>query len=476
MIPYLKHWELSAAEVRDYRRNLGHRVRTQLLSVGFEESGFHYGAPEELFVLGPCSIAYGHRKVETFSKTSFHSTSAKSDSGKCKPTSTLSDETLLYLFGPYALTPYDFHHSIRSQTDVLSAAWIRVVGDQWVAGNTKVKNSGWCDWASGWESTCKCDFKGMNYTVKAKIEYDYIKTDEVYDGVLLVNAYGAYQLHDRGLIYFDPFTLNSWTQHNENARLLASTVDIFRTKGLVENLENVISSEFSTRIVGDKKNNVVDALGTRVTADLLDGDDLLLGGNFDVLAHLGNGTDNAQLTNGLYYLDGGSGYDTASYSGRTAPLTLNLQNKFLPRGDVLKNFEYIQGTNNTVPSYILGDNTNMSYLLLGHNNRFYGRSGSDLVIPEAKGSSVVRLRSGKNRMILPSGQHRLHCGINGDQIILSGSSNMGEGIEYTLSCPDWPRLADEQRPVSVIRWGLYDICAEPDSAHHNNLPFCLADR
>lgn len=110
---------------------------------------------------------------------------------------------------------------------------------------------------------------------------------------------------------------------------------------VLSSIENVTGSGFGDTLIGDDRDNVIDGGGG------YGGDTLIGGGGNDVL--LGRaGNDTLEGGTGADRLDGGANVDTASYTGSSAAVNVNLaramQSGGDAQGDVLIDIENITGS------------------------------------------------------------------------------------------------------------------------------------
>ena len=260
-----------------------------------------------------------------------------------------------------------------------------------------------------------------------------LKGDEVFTGYLFAIGKNLCFISDLKNLNnrYDLFTftlsdLYQWAERSDIARFYATFMDLLKTRGVIKNVENVVSSEHGSLLKGDAKDNFMMGVGGFNRYQTDEGKDVIVTGNDREIIFAGPDDDQIYLADGVYRADAGSGKDMVSYYKRTRGVTADLNNRDLYQGDILLNVETLQGS--FYDDALLGDDGNNILIPLNGTNIVKTFAGNDTVILDG-GASEVWLDSGFNSVVVGKGNHRVHGGSGSDSFLLRGASDSRQYFE-----------------------------------------------
>lgn len=202
-----------------------------------------------------------------------------------------------------------------------------------------------------------------------------------------------------------------------------------------ESIEHLLGSNIADdRFYGTNQGNHIDGAGGDDSLHGYGGNDTLIGGEGADRLYGGNGNDRMEGGAGDDYLrddggvdvfDGGDGFDTASYWGNSAGVTINLQTGENSSKDRFVSIEGIVGSQEA-DDRLTGD---------GNDNYLRGAAGDDTLIGGA-GDDTLRGDAGNDRMAGGAGADvfEFHNGFGRDVITdfeLSGDADILDFSEVT---------------------------------------------
>ncbi|MGB1271761.1 MAG: hypothetical protein ACPG5T_06795, partial [Endozoicomonas sp.] len=287
---------------------------------------------------------------------------------------------------------------------------------------------------------------------------DFIPEEEVYQGTLYIHAGGFQQGNERQvrlyfignegtLVEFDYQQLLKWANiktwydkstghrytHDNNpvVRFYATLMDLAGSHGVLNNIENVVGSAYSTKFTGDDQNNLMIGRSGRNFFDARGGDDQIITGDQLDVVDAGPGNDTVMIKEtdkGRNYVDGGDDYDRVSYTqsekGVSVDLSRTLQD--LDIGDAFVGVEEFELT--PFSDRFVGNDDSQTVRPGKGDNQVWMRGGDDTVICEG-GQTELWLEKGRNKAFLKSGAHVVHGGVGDDQVFFSGPSHTDHFIE-----------------------------------------------
>jgi len=198
-----------------------------------------------------------------------------------------------------------------------------------------------------------------------------------------------------------------------------SSSDGFGTQDILQNLENIIGSQFDDTLIGNSQDNRIEGragndriFGENGNDTLLgeDGDDTLVGG-----AGTGWPSD---------ILNGGAGNDTASYITATSGVAASLEQKLGwlgdATGDQFISIENLEGSN--FDDFLIGDNGANILSGLAGNDTLEGRDGDD-TLNGGEGNNILNAGEGNNTVTAGSGNDIVYAGSGNDTISTNGGND-----------------------------------------------------
>ncbi|AFZ01222.1 M10 family metallopeptidase C-terminal domain-containing protein [Calothrix sp. PCC 6303] len=198
----------------------------------------------------------------------------------------------------------------------------------------------------------------------------------------------------------------------------------------LNNIENVIGSQFADRLIGDSNANTILGGDGNDIIEGKEGSDRLFGenGNDEIFGGIGNdylvgGTGTGWFSD---ILDGGTGNDTASYitatSGVAASLAEGTGWQGDATGDKFISIENLEGS--SYNDFLIGDNSNNILTGLAGNDTLEGRAGDDTLDGGAgedtlwgsDGNDILRGGSGKDTLVGDLGNDTLEGGLGDDSL------------------------------------------------------------
>ncbi|WP_257276250.1 calcium-binding protein, partial [Endozoicomonas sp. SESOKO4] len=242
-----------------------------------------------------------------------------------------------------------------------------------------------------------------------------------------------------------------------------------------KNIENVVGSAYSTKIIGDDQNNLmVGQSGRNFFKGLSGNDRFVTGSEFDEV-YGGAGRDTISIEaseKSRKYVDGGPDVDRVSYArskqGLTIDLTLDrshLSDK--NGGDVYVNVEVFEGTD--YDDIIKGNDESTTFIPRAGHNLVYTRGGNDTVLADG-GRTEIRLDKGSNKVFLKAGNHIVEGGTGDDEIYFSDTTHTQHRIQggggnnrlisdlrprVTLKFKQWSASTVAPRTQSTTEFALF---------------------
>lgn len=224
-------------------------------------------------------------------------------------------------------------------------------------------------------------------------------------------------------------------------RLKAQNNDLIAVGNASKNV--VIGTEVDERVQGNGGNDKLNGKGGEDTLDGGDGHDKLNGGDHDDVLNGNAGDDTLDGGTGRDALDGGEGFDTVTYKGHGAGVSLTLDPALVAvlfggsQEDTLTNIEEVFGSKfGDVIFGDSGDNTINGYFGddeiagMGGNDLLFGHRGNDTVLGDAgndtllghRGNDLLQGGDGNDSIVGSSGNDSL-IGGTGDDTLVGGNNN-----------------------------------------------------
>ncbi|MGB3204278.1 MAG: Ig-like domain-containing protein, partial [Crinalium sp.] len=218
------------------------------------------------------------------------------------------------------------------------------------------------------------------------------------------------------------------------------------------NIQNLRGSNYNDTLIGDSNNNYLYGFAENDSISGGGGTDYLYGDAGNDTINGDDGNDYLYGGSGADLLNGGSGIDTVIYTTSTTGVNVDLSNNTVSggdaQGDIISNFEYVQGSNYN--DTITGDsNSNYLYGFAG-DDLLRGGGGTDYLY----GGDGLDTLTGANLANFGVGEIDLLTGNAGADTFVLGTNTgvlYNDGVNNNAGLTDYARILDFNVAEDVVQ-------------------------